>query len=69
MRNDTKRKKIDIRERVRAAIKKSGMSVPAVARAAGLNQQTIYNFLEGRRRLRMDSLEAVIDALGLKLDL
>jgi len=54
---------VDRREGLRQEIEESGISIPAIARRAGVNQQTIYNYLKGRSDLTLDLYDRILDVL------
>jgi len=54
---------VDLRKFLAEAIAEAGLSVPAVARRAGLNQQTLYNYLAARSDLKMQTYRRIIHAL------
>lgn len=55
--------KIDRRELLRKEINDCGQSIPAVARQAGVNQQTIYNYLKGRSDMTVTMYDRIIKAI------
>jgi len=60
-------KEINFRKTIRAALDRRKMSVPALARQAGCNPMTIYNFLAGRTEMKADLLAKVLSALQIRL--
>ena len=54
---------VDRRKLLADAIEDSGLSIPALARRAGVNQQTIYNYLAGRSDMTVTMYGRVIAAL------
>ena len=48
-------------------MKRRRISVPEMSRRIGCNQQTLYDFLSGRKALGADYLQAVLNELGGKL--
>ena len=45
-------------------MKKRKISVPAMARAIGANQQTLYDFFAGRKALGANYLQDLLNQLG-----
>lgn len=62
-----KAKPATISEQLRQAIRESGMSDSAVARAADLDKATMSRFLSGERGLRLESVDVLCVLLGLRL--
>lgn len=60
-------KKINLRKIIKAQLLKREISVPQLARQIGCNQQTLYDFLAGRKALTADYLQAVLNTLGAQL--
>lgn len=56
----------DFRAAIRAELDRRGMSISALARAAGLTQPQLSTYLSGQRDLTGASLERIADALGLR---
>jgi len=54
---------VDRRNAMRTEIAESGMSIPQVARAAEVNQQTIYNYLAGRADMTVGLYDRVMSVL------
>jgi transcriptional regulator with XRE-family HTH domain len=54
----------DLRSKIKSQMKRKKLSVPALARALGLNQQTLYNYLAGKSELTAANLEALLGELG-----
>ena len=54
-------------ERLRAAIRRSGLSQNEVARRAGIDPGMVNRFLHGTRSMTLATAEKVAAALGLKL--
>lgn len=48
-------------------MKKRKISIPAMSRAIGSNQQTLYDFFSGRKALGADYLQAIINVLGAEI--
>jgi len=55
----------DRRKELKKLIKKSGKSIPAIARAAGINAQTLYNYIAGRSDMTISLYDRVILATSL----
>jgi transcriptional regulator with XRE-family HTH domain len=53
----------DLRTQIKSQMKRKKLSVPALARALGLNQQTLYNYLAGKSELTAANLEALLAEL------
>ena len=56
--------KPNLRAAIKKQMKKQKLSVPALARALELNQQTLYNYLAGNTEMTADNLLRLIDHLG-----
>lgn len=54
-------------EQLREAIRKSGLSMLAVARGAELDKATMSRFLSGERGLRLDAVDKLCALLRLRL--
>jgi len=59
--------KIDLRKIILSEMKKRKISIPAMARAIGANQQTLYDFFSGKKALGANYLQAVLNELGCEL--
>jgi len=59
--------KIDLRKIIIKEMKKRKISIPAMSRTIGCNQQTLYDFFAGRKALGADYLQAVLNELGAKI--
>ena len=57
----------DLRAQIKTAMKRKKLSVPALARELGLNQQTLYNYLSGKSELTAANLEGLLKHLGGKV--
>jgi len=57
---------IDFREEIKKRMKKQKINTPELARRAGLNAQTMYNYLAGKSEMTTANLSAVLDILGVK---
>ena len=55
---------IDFRKQIKRDLKKQKISVPKLAANVGCNQQTIYNWLQGRTPINSDLLEKIINLLN-----
>jgi lambda repressor-like predicted transcriptional regulator len=56
--------KIDLRKIILSEMKKRKISIPAMSRTIGCNQQTLYDFFAGRKALTANYLQAVLNELG-----
>jgi len=56
--------KIDLKKQILAEMKKQKISIPAMSRAIGCNQQTLYDFFAGRNALGANYLQALLNRLG-----
>jgi len=56
--------KIDLRKIIITEMKRRKISIPAMSRAIGCNQQTLYDFFAGRKALGADYLQALLNQLG-----
>jgi plasmid maintenance system antidote protein VapI len=52
---------------LRRAVRESGRSVNAVAKAAGVAQPVLYRFMTGERDLTLDTAQRLADYFGLEL--
>ena len=59
--------KIDLRKILLKEMKKRKISIPAMSRAIGSNQQTLYDFFSGRKALGANYLQAILNELGGKI--
>jgi len=53
----------DFRYQIKILIAQKGISIPQLSRLVGLNQQTIYNFIQGKSQMTSSNLEKLFDAL------
>ena len=53
----------DFRQAVKNAIERKKVSMAKVAREAGLNHQTLYNYLQGKSDMGTDNLTKVMNVL------
>jgi len=60
--------KINLRKEILKQMKKRKISIPAMSRAIGCNQQTLYDYFSGRKNLGAHYLEAILNELGGKLE-
>lgn len=58
-----------VRKIVRDRIGELGLTTYAVAKLVEgkMTKQTVYNFVNGRRDIKSDSLDHLLDALGLRI--
>lgn len=56
-----------IRETIRATMERQKISVMQISRRTELNHQTIYNYLAGRSDIKGETLEKLMQVLGLKI--
>jgi plasmid maintenance system antidote protein VapI len=54
-------------EQLKRAIRESELSCYALSQATGVDQSTLSKFLSGQRGLSLDSVDKLVDALGLTL--
>ena len=54
-------------EQLRRAINESGMSRYALWKATGVAQSTLSKFMAGQRGLSLESIDKLVDVLGLTL--
>lgn len=54
-------------EQIRQAVRESGMSMLAVARAVETDKATMSRFLSGERGLRLSTIDKVGSLLGLRV--
>ncbi len=54
-------------DQIRQAVRESGMSMLAVARAVETDKATMSRFLSGERGLRLSTLDKLGELLGLEL--
>ena len=52
---------------LREAWRRSGLSAAHIAARAGVSDGTVYLVLEGQRKVRIDSVLAVANALGVNI--
>lgn len=52
---------------LKAAIKRSGQSIYAIARDSGVKRQSLEMFVAGRRSLRLDKADLLATYFGLEL--
>ena len=55
--------KIDLKKQILAEMKKRKISIPAMSRNIGCNQQTLYDFFAGRKALGANYLQALLNHL------
>jgi transcriptional regulator with XRE-family HTH domain len=54
-------------DQLKRAIRESGMSRYALSKATGVDQGTLSKFLSGQRSISLDSVDKLVDVLGLTL--
>jgi transcriptional regulator with XRE-family HTH domain len=57
----------DFSEQLKRAIRESALSRYALSQATGVDQGTLSKFLAGQRGLSLDSVDKLVDALGMTL--
>ncbi len=63
----TKRNKPSVADQIREAIEASGLSRYEIWQKSGVDQAALHRFMVKGVRLRIESLEAVADVLGLEI--
>jgi len=58
-----------VSERLKRAIRESGMSRYAISQASGVDQATLSKFMSGQRGLTLDSVDKLAGVLGLEMRL
>lgn len=58
---------IDFREIIKKRLKKTSLSVPALARKCECAQQTIYNYLNGDTQINAELLGRILSELKVKV--
>ena len=56
-----------ISDQLKLAMKASGLTPYAIAKASGVNASAIQRFLHGERSLKLESVDKIAAALGLVL--
>ncbi|MEW6250094.1 MAG: helix-turn-helix domain-containing protein [Planctomycetota bacterium] len=56
-----------LRDIAREAIERDGRTLPAIARAAGIDRALLWRFVTGRRDCTTGTLDALLRGLGLRL--
>jgi plasmid maintenance system antidote protein VapI len=56
-----------IADALKTAIKESGLTNYAIAKAAGIHQQVLSRWLDGHRDLTLKSADKIAAAIGLKV--
>ena len=56
-----------LEKRIRAAIKKSGVSVYRLAKDSGVSQPVICRFVNGKRGITLATASKLVETLGLEL--
>ncbi len=59
--------KSDLKQTLRAAALATGWSMNRIAKATGLNYQTVHGFLTSDRAISIDSAARLAELLGLEL--
>ncbi|HIJ66818.1 MAG TPA: helix-turn-helix transcriptional regulator [Planctomycetes bacterium] len=57
--------KIDRRRALREKIEKSKLTIPRLAARAGVNQQTIYNYLAGRSDMNLGTYDRIMSQFSI----
>jgi len=55
---------VNLRKQITAEMKKRKLSIPAMSRIIGCNQQTLYDFFSGRKALGANYLQDLLNQLG-----
>ncbi|GMU37714.1 MAG: XRE family transcriptional regulator [Planctomycetota bacterium] len=58
---------MNLTQSLKAAAKRSGLSMLAISKATGLNYQTVHGFLKGERDIALSSAVKLADVLDLEL--
>lgn len=58
---------LNLRQIIKAKMRQSRVSVPALARSVECNQQTLYNYLQDKSALSSDILQKVLQELNIKI--
>lgn len=61
------RKTIRVSQQLRDAVRESGEPMHVLARAAGLHKSAMSRFMSGERGLRLETVDALCERLGLRL--
>jgi hypothetical protein len=56
-----------LRREIRRVRRDEGVTMYAIARDAGLNYAIVYEFVKGRRSLKLGSVDAIVEVLGGRL--
>ena len=56
--------KIDFRKEIKKQMKSKKVNTPELARQAGLNVQTLYNFFAGKSDMTTSNIETILKILG-----
>lgn len=59
---------LEFSERLRSAMRASGMSAPQLADAAGVPYPTLQSYMSGRHKMTVQALAAIAKALGVTMD-
>ena len=54
-------------ERIQEAIRSGGMSRYAISKATGIDQALLCRFLKGQSSMALETVDKVLDALGLEI--
>lgn len=63
----TRRRRVDLSEQLRRAIKESGLTPYRIATDAGVDRAVMTRFVNGSRGLTLDTASRIADYLGLEL--
>ncbi|MCK6465098.1 MAG: helix-turn-helix transcriptional regulator [Phycisphaerae bacterium] len=58
---------MNIADSLKAAAKRSGLSMNAISKRTGLNYQTVHGFLTGERDIAVSTAQRLADLLDLEL--
>lgn len=58
---------MNLADSLKAAARRSGLSMNAISKATGLNYQTVHGFLTGERDIAVSTAQALADLFDLEL--
>ena len=62
-------KKTDLKETIIHAIMQKKMTIPNVAKKAGINCNTLYNWLKGDSDMKSSNLEKIMEVLDVHISI
>ncbi|MDX9780212.1 MAG: helix-turn-helix transcriptional regulator [bacterium] len=62
-------KKTDLKETIIHAIMQKKMTIPHVAKKAGINHNTLYNWLKGDSDMKSSNLEKIMEVLDVHISI